>query len=79
MLDTYALADLPWEYAYIPDRNTPPDQIGPEGFLALDRSVSLVRYLTLGRAPGKLNPVGSAPLRMVALLGQPSKHGHTAS
>ena len=71
-LDTYALADLPWEYVYLPRPGTPSDQKGPDGFLVLDRSVSLVRYEVLGQAPGSLDPMGDRPLRLVALLSSPA-------
>jgi len=70
-LDTYALADLPWEYAYVLPPDTPPDQKSTEGFLALNRRLSLVRYEVMGQAPGTLDPVGTGPLRLVALLASP--------
>ena len=70
-LDTYALANLPWEYAYLLPPDTPPGQKGTEGFLALNRRISLVRYEVMGQAPGTLDPVGTGPLRMVALLANP--------
>jgi hypothetical protein len=70
-LDTYALSDLPWEYLYIPGPDTPPDQRGPEGFLVLDRRVSLVRYELMGQAAESLEPVGAGPLRLIALLANP--------
>ena len=54
-LDTYALAELPWEYVYLPSPDTPEERWGPEGFLALSRRVSLVRYEILGQ------PVVSLP------------------
>ena len=76
-LDGYALSDLPWEYLYLPGPDTPPDQRGPEGFLVLDRRVSLVRYETMGQPAVSLDPVGTGPLRLVALLAnpdQPSKY-----
>ena len=72
-LDSYALSDLPWEYLYIPGPDTPPDQRGPDGFLVLDRRVSLVRYELMGQAAERLEPVGSGPLRLVALLANPDK------
>ena len=72
-LDSYALSDLPWEYLYIPGPDTPADQRGPEGFLVLDRRVSLVRYETMGQPVVSLDPVGSGPLRMVTLLANPNK------
>jgi hypothetical protein len=74
-LDTYALADLPWEYAYLPRPGTPASQKGPDGFLVLDRSISLVRYEVLGQAPSSLDPVGAGPLRLVALLASPDVPG----
>jgi hypothetical protein len=72
-LDTYSLTDLPWEYVYVPRLDTPPDQKSPEGFLALDRRISLVRYEVLGQAPGSLEPTGTGPLRLVALLADPDE------
>jgi len=70
-MHTYALADLPWEYVYIPPPDTPPDQKSLDGFLVLDRRVSLVRYEVMGQSPGSLDPVGGGPLRLVALLAAP--------
>lgn len=74
-LDTYALADLPWEYVYMPRPGTPPGQKGPDGFLVLDRRISLVRYEVLGQPAGTLDPVGAGPLRMVVLLANPDVPG----
>jgi hypothetical protein len=71
MLDTYALADLPWEFVYLADPDTPADQKGAEGFLVLDRRLSLVRYQVLEQAIGKLDPVAVGALRLVALLSNP--------
>lgn len=70
-LDTYALAIWPWEYVYIAPPNTPANQKGPKGFLALDRRISLVRYELQGQPLVSLNPVGTGPLRLVALLASP--------
>ena len=70
-IDTYALADLPWEYAYVARRDTPAGQKGPDGFLALDRRVSLARYEVQSQWPGTLTPVGTGPLRLVVLLANP--------
>jgi hypothetical protein len=39
-INDFPLADLPWEYAYIPRPEMPPEV----NFLALDKRVSLVRY-----------------------------------
>jgi hypothetical protein len=75
-MHTYALADLPWEYAYVAPPDTPPSQKGADGFLVLDRQVSLVRYEVMGQSPGSLDPVGVGPLRLVALLADPSVPGY---
>ena len=37
----------------------------------LDRRISFVRYEVQGTAPGRLDPIGSGPLRMVTLLANP--------
>ena len=70
-LDSYALSDLPWEYIYLPGPDTPPEQRGPEGFLVLDRRVSLVRYELMAKKSERLDPVGAGPLRLVALMANP--------
>ena len=69
-LDTYGLAELPWEYAYLPSPDVSSQRRGPEGFLALNRRVSLVRYES---QEGALVPIdaGVSPLRLVALLASP--------
>jgi hypothetical protein len=71
-LETFALADLPWEYVYLSPRDSAPgSSIGLE-FLVLDRHISLVRYELLGQPPGTLDPVSGSQLRMVMLLSSPS-------
>ena len=75
-MHTYALADLPWEYAYVARPDTLPGQKGPDGFLVLDRRISLVRYEVMGQSPGSLDPVGAGPLRLVALLADPNVPGY---
>ncbi len=60
-LDTYALADLPWEYVFWDD-----------DFLVLNRRVSLVRYEILGQPTSTLDPVSEYPLRLVAVLASPN-------
>jgi catechol 2,3-dioxygenase-like lactoylglutathione lyase family enzyme len=66
-LESYKLADLPWEYAHVADPNKPPTH----GFLVFDRHISLVRYEVLARAPGVLDPVQGNALRMVVILSSP--------
>ncbi|MCX6032788.1 MAG: CHAT domain-containing protein [Chloroflexi bacterium] len=74
-LNTYALADLPWEYAYLPQPGTPANYRGQDGFLVLDRRISLVRYELLGQAPGSLDPVDADSLRMAVLMANPQLPG----
>ncbi|MDX9953699.1 MAG: CHAT domain-containing protein [Anaerolineae bacterium] len=69
-LDTYGLAELPWEYVYLPLPDMPGERRGPEGFLALNRRVSLVRYESQASPLAPLE-AGSSPLRLVALLASP--------
>jgi len=71
-LDTYALADLPWEYLYVAPPNTPTGQKGIMGFLALNRQFSLVRYEVLEQSRiDVLEPIGPGPLRLVVVLARP--------
>lgn len=69
-ISSYALADLPWEYACLPDPNLPPEA----GFLAVDRRISMVRYEVKVKAKPtvSLNPIekGSLP-RLVTLMADP--------
>ena len=70
LIDNNALADVPWEYSYIARPDTPVDQRGPEGFLVLDRRMSLVRSEMLGESPPRLDPI-AGPVRLVAVLADP--------
>ena len=74
-LDQYALVDLPWEYVYLPSPGTSANYQGADGFLVLDRGISLVRYEILGQAPGVLDPVSGGALRLVALSASPKEAG----
>lgn len=66
--DTYALADLPWEFLYLSSAETPPDQKSAEGFLSLNRKISLVRYEVMSQSHAPLAAIPGGKLRMVALL-----------
>jgi len=66
--ETFALADLPWEYIYLEPSDTPAGQGGLDGFLALDTKVSLVRYEVLQLPPATLDPVDTSDIRVVALM-----------
>ena len=71
MLDTYALADIPWEFCYLGDQDTPPDQKDYKGFLGLDVGVSILRDPVLEQPRLELKPIGDQGLRMVVLLANP--------
>lgn len=71
-LDSWALADLPWEYVWLPARDAAAGQEDASGFLALDPRISLVRYELLSESVGGLDPVGDGPLRLVAVMASPS-------
>jgi hypothetical protein len=71
MLDPYALADIPWEYVYLSDADTPASQKRANGFLVFGPQISLVRYQQIGKALGKIETVGEESLRMVAILSNP--------
>ena len=75
-LNTYALSDLPWEYVYVPRPDALPGQDRIDGFLALDRRVSLVRYELMEQRLESLDPVGASPLRLVVLMADPSTQAY---
>lgn len=68
--DTYGLAELPWEYAHVTAPDLVGERPGPEGFLALNRRISLVRYESQEGPQVGLDTTVS-PIRMVALLAGP--------
>jgi len=73
-LRSLQLADLPWEYVY----REPADADGsaPErGFLALDRTLSLVRYEPVAKAPVSCKPLKGAPVKVAMLLANPDIPG----
>lgn len=63
-LDHFALADLPWEYAWL-------EHLQPVGFLALNGRISLVRYEQISGPKIPLAPLGEDSLRLAALLADP--------
>ena len=70
-LGTWALATLPWEYAYVHPRGAPDKERVSLGFLALNRRLSLVRYEIVPGAKQSLDPVNENCLRVVTLTAQP--------
>ena len=71
-LDAYELADIPWEYVYLADQDTPEDQKDSTGFLALDRGMSILRVPRLEQVTTELAPVPNQALRMIVLLSNPA-------
>lgn len=67
----YPLASIAWEYAYILPENAGPDYEGEEGFLALDKQISITRYEVMGKPIVSLNPVNADNIRMVMLIANP--------
>jgi CHAT domain-containing protein/zinc ribbon protein len=61
-IDSYILADLPWEYAWLPD----------VGFLALDKRLSIARHESKAIRMNNFNPVSEAPPRLVTLMADPA-------
>ena len=73
-LGAWALASLPWEYAYLSSRDTPRDQRDSTGFLCLNRRISLVRFEILSQARSSLDPLDGASIRVVALMAEAEGH-----
>ncbi len=63
-------ASLPWEYAYVRRPDVPRGRKGPEGFLALDRKLSIVRYEVMKGASIAIQPMKHHDIRAVALLSE---------
>ena len=66
--DTPGLAVLPWEYAYVAAAEVPDGRKGPEGFLALDPRISLVRHEIVEGPATPITPMAADDIRLVALL-----------
>jgi hypothetical protein len=67
-LDHFALANIPWEYVYVPRPDGQASVL--EGFLALDRHMSIVRFEVLDQPTPRLAPTGG-PLRFVGVMSSP--------
>jgi hypothetical protein len=71
----YPLASIPWEYVFIPPDGDP-NFTGEQGFLALDKRFSLVRYEMLGKRVKELPSTSKEKLRLVMLLADPHLPGY---
>ena len=63
-IDSFVLADLPWEYAWLPRL--------PVGFLALNKRLSIVRHESKAIRMNNFNPVDEALPRLVTLMADPN-------
>lgn len=70
-LDTWGVADLPWEFAWLPPGGAAATPADASGFLALDPRISIVRYEILSEPIGSLEPAKGRRLRLVALFAAP--------
>jgi CHAT domain-containing protein len=70
--DTWAVADVPWEFALLPPAGRGGDEADAAGFLALNPRLSIVRYEPLSEPLETLAPVEAQKLRLVAVLSTPS-------
>lgn len=70
--DAWQLVDLPWEFIYVSRTNV--KELGKEvdGFLALDRRISIVRYEYTDHPIIPLNLGEDANIRQLVLLSSPS-------
>ena len=62
------LAALPWEYVYVRRPDVPRGRKGPEGFLALDRKLSIVRYEIMEESSISIQPMKHHDIRTITLL-----------
>jgi hypothetical protein len=70
-LDAWPLADLPWEFVYISKRSEKDTRKEVDGFLALDRRISIVRYEYTDHAFIPFEPGEDRVIRQLVLLSQP--------
>ena len=71
-IDNFALATLPWEFAFLRDSNTPISQAQISDFLALDQRISIVRSEVLTGESLKQYPPVNGPIGLLALLISPT-------
>lgn len=70
-VDTWGVADLPWEFTWLPPGGDAAAPADATGFLALDSRLSIVRYELLSEPIGELEPAAGRKLRLVALFAAP--------
>jgi hypothetical protein len=72
-MDTYALADLPWEYTYLATDDLPQAHHPDQSFLALNRRISLVRNEGPPRPNDSISPMDREQLHITTLLSDPDR------
>ncbi len=70
-LDTWGIADLPWEFSWLPPGGSESDPADASGFLLLNPRISIVRYELLSEPIAKLEPVPGRNFRLVAVFSAP--------
>ena len=76
--DAPALGDIPWEYIYLPKSGVIPGPEDLEGFLVLDRQISLVRHEIEDESPAPFSPIATGPLRLAAVLADPDSPNYSS-
>jgi hypothetical protein len=69
--DAWQLADLPWEYMYISRSTAAGTRKEIDGFLALDRRISIARYEYIDYPLIPFEPGQDAEIRLLVLLSNP--------
>ncbi len=67
-IDSYILADMPWEYTWLPNVE----------FVALNKRLSIVRHESKALKMDNFNPVGEPPPRLVTLMADPAVPAYPA-
>jgi hypothetical protein len=71
-VEALALANVPWEFVFVPDPNIPAAEEGIDNFLALDPKISILRRENIPGVPAaSLDPLGAGPLRMLVATANP--------
>ena len=73
-VEALALANVPWEYVFLPDPNVQAAEEGIDSFLALDPKICILRRENIPGVPSaSLDPLGSGPLRILVATANPKR------
>ena len=71
-VDALALANVPWEFVFVPDPNVLAAEEGIDNFLALDSKICILRRENIPGVPSaSLDPLGAGPFRMLVATASP--------